>query len=274
MVNNSFSNMAGLSPSQPNMSPIYTSSPSSTTATPTEANGIKLPLKIPEMQAQNGIPGAVHRTPTNLSFGSTSPQSSSATSMDWQDQSGPQDLTVKKGGSQPPSQVSPSSRSSQSSSSYQPTMNGSIADGTTESQRDSPVPDDLKTLQAEVTKGLKRPCEDENCAHAKKLKLLRKNIVRMLSVLTPDLSMDAGLNYDSDQVDELLHEVIYSNMEDIMDESPRKTWLQPLESPRLASLQALFNAWLLDIWCPAIGPMHTTQLLTLVVCWIYSGQCL
>ena len=45
----------------------------------------------------------------------------------------------------------------------------------------------------------------------------------MLSVLTPDLSMDAGLNYDSDQVDELLHEVIYSNMEDIMDDSSRKT---------------------------------------------------
>ncbi len=71
-------------------------------------------------------------------------------------------------------------------------------------------------------KSLKRPCEDDGCTHAKKLHDLRRNIVRMLSVLTPDLSIENGLNYNSDQVDELLHEVIYSNMDD-MDEYSRKT---------------------------------------------------
>lgn len=54
----------------------------------------------------------------------------------------------------------------------------------------------------------------KNCDHAEKLRALRKNIVRMLSVLTPDLGVENTLDYDSDQVDELLHEVIYSNIEE------------------------------------------------------------
>lgn len=54
----------------------------------------------------------------------------------------------------------------------------------------------------------------KNCDHALKLRALRKNIVRMLSVLTPDLGVENTLDYDSDQVDELLHEVIYSNIEE------------------------------------------------------------
>ena len=59
--------------------------------------------------------------------------------------------------------------------------------------------------------GSKHAC-DADCSHAKKLRSLRRNIVRMLSVLTPDIAIESGLDVNTDQVDDLLHEVIYSNM--------------------------------------------------------------
>ena len=74
---------------------------------------------------------------------------------------------------------------------------------------------DLASFQMGLGLMRKRACEDNLCSHATKLRSLRRNIVRMLSVLTPDLSIETGLDCNTDQVDELLHEVIYSNMEDI-----------------------------------------------------------
>lgn len=54
-----------------------------------------------------------------------------------------------------------------------------------------------------------------DCAHAQKLHNLRKNIVRILNVLTPDMSIEDGLDYRTDQVDQLLYDVIYCSMDEI-----------------------------------------------------------
>ena len=65
-------------------------------------------------------------------------------------------------------------------------------------------------------------CDVESCPHANKLRKLRKNIMRMLSVLSPELGVEGVLDYNTDEVDEMLHEVIYSNIEDDQPSS-RKT---------------------------------------------------
>lgn len=54
-----------------------------------------------------------------------------------------------------------------------------------------------------------------NCSSAGKLKLLRLNVVRMLSILVPNLNFEEkGISADSDSVDELLQDVIESNTHD------------------------------------------------------------
>ena len=59
----------------------------------------------------------------------------------------------------------------------------------------------------------KELCGD--CSHAAKLRLLRKNVVRMLSILVPNLNFEEkGISADGDSVDELLHDVIESNMQE------------------------------------------------------------
>lgn len=52
---------------------------------------------------------------------------------------------------------------------------------------------------------------DGDCEHARRLKFLRKNVVRMLSVLTPDLNLERTLKHDTDQVDRLLEDVLSSS---------------------------------------------------------------
>ena len=91
----------------------------------------------------------------------------------------------------------------------------------TDETRSSATPIEIKpSSQSETmnlsTKAIADYCT-AYCQHAKKLRLLRKSVVHMLSVLTPGLNMENGLDYDSDAVDELLHEVIYSNMDDVLD---------------------------------------------------------
>ncbi|ELU10104.1 hypothetical protein CAPTEDRAFT_187265 [Capitella teleta] len=54
------------------------------------------------------------------------------------------------------------------------------------------------------------------CQHLRKLQSLRRNVFRMLSTFTPDLSEENGIQDDGDDVDELLHEVIFSNIDDFM----------------------------------------------------------
>ncbi len=58
-------------------------------------------------------------------------------------------------------------------------------------------------------------CGNGDCTHAQKLHDLRKNIVRILNVLTPDMSIEDGLDYRTDQVDQLLYDVIYCSMDEI-----------------------------------------------------------
>ncbi len=58
-------------------------------------------------------------------------------------------------------------------------------------------------------------CGNGDCTHAQKLQDLRKNIVRILNVLTPDMSIEDGLDYRTDQVDQLLYDVIYCSMDEI-----------------------------------------------------------
>jgi hypothetical protein len=56
-----------------------------------------------------------------------------------------------------------------------------------------------------------------NCSHGSKLKMLRINVVRMLSILVPNLNFEEkGISADSDSVDELLADVIESNTQDDM----------------------------------------------------------
>ncbi|XP_071104644.1 uncharacterized protein [Haliotis cracherodii] len=51
-----------------------------------------------------------------------------------------------------------------------------------------------------------------NCMHGAKLRMLRLNVVRMLSILVPNLNFEEkGISADSDSVDELLQDVIESN---------------------------------------------------------------
>ncbi|KAK3581474.1 hypothetical protein CHS0354_031805 [Potamilus streckersoni] len=54
-----------------------------------------------------------------------------------------------------------------------------------------------------------------NCVHAFKLKMLRMNVVRMLSILVPNLNFEEkGISAEGDSVDELLRDVIESNIHD------------------------------------------------------------
>lgn len=72
----------------------------------------------------------------------------------------------------------------------------------------------------------------EACPHLKKLQQLRRNVFRMLSTFTPDLNKENGISNDGDDVDELLHEVMFSNIDDFMS---AKDWRE----------SSLFEAWLL-----------------------------
>lgn len=57
--------------------------------------------------------------------------------------------------------------------------------------------------------------ECANCVHESKLRTLRLNVVRMLSILVPNLNFEEkGISADGDSVDELLHDVIESNMQE------------------------------------------------------------
>lgn len=52
-----------------------------------------------------------------------------------------------------------------------------------------------------------------NCLHLLKLKMLRMNVVRMLSILVPNLNFEEkGINAEGDSVDDLLRDVIDSNV--------------------------------------------------------------
>jgi hypothetical protein len=54
-----------------------------------------------------------------------------------------------------------------------------------------------------------------NCVHSMKLRMLRMNVVRMLSILVPNLNFEEKwISADGDSVDELLRDVIESNMQD------------------------------------------------------------
>ena len=55
----------------------------------------------------------------------------------------------------------------------------------------------------------------ENCPHEAKLKYLRTNVVKMLGILVPTLNFSAkGINAESEKVDDLLEDVIKSNVDD------------------------------------------------------------
>ncbi|KAK2153984.1 hypothetical protein LSH36_280g03030 [Paralvinella palmiformis] len=82
--------------------------------------------------------------------------------------------------------------------------------------QDTPPPSDEEELVKESNpiKHDKHECNGDNCPHLKKLKDLRRNVFRMLSVFTPDLSVENGISSETEDVDELLYEVIYTNIEE------------------------------------------------------------
>lgn len=57
-------------------------------------------------------------------------------------------------------------------------------------------------------------CKESCCPYLKKLKDLRRNVYRMLCVFTPYLGVADINDYEADSIDEFLHEVIYSKLDD------------------------------------------------------------
>lgn len=57
-------------------------------------------------------------------------------------------------------------------------------------------------------------CKEACCPYLKKLKDLRRNVYRMLCVFTPYLGVANINDYEADSIDEFLHEVIYSKLDD------------------------------------------------------------
>jgi hypothetical protein len=180
--------------------------------------GMKIPLKVPEVPVRN-TNGGVHieeiedtSVPQDLSTKSPATIASDAEPTDF---SSNRDIASPKVNGETESISSPEPAL---------TENGYQTDET----RSSATPIDIKPHHHErepededetmdlSTKEIPAFCSSY-CQHAKKLRLLRKSVVHMLSVLTPGLNMENGLDYDSDAVDELLHEVIYSNMDDVLD---------------------------------------------------------
>jgi uncharacterized C2H2 Zn-finger protein len=196
--NGMFSLQQGMNMMAGHPGPDAVTPPSLSQAQDSPTAAMKIPLKIPDASS------ALYMSHPSPPFQSVAQQAPPTPPQD--DPNAPQDLTTKR------------SPSRELNGTYSP-----VKDSTE-------LPPESPTSAARVVnyvepkrRGLKRPCGDEDhCDHAKKLRELRRNIVRMLSVLTPDLSIENGLNYNSDQVDELLHEVIFSNMEE-GDEFARKT---------------------------------------------------
>ena len=99
-------------------------------------------------------------------------------------------------------------------------MNGSPAPEKSEKSGGDCGAMDLTKRPGSEGSGIKRPNDCAscvNCSHGNKLKCLRLNVVRMLSILVPNLNFEEkGISADSDSVDELLQDVIESNTSDDM----------------------------------------------------------
>ena len=66
-----------------------------------------------------------------------------------------------------------------------------------------------------ILKKVEDPASCLNCLHLRKLKMLRMNVVRMLTILVPNLNFEEkGINAEGDSVDDLLRDVIESNVHD------------------------------------------------------------
>lgn len=70
------------------------------------------------------------------------------------------------------------------------------------------------TCHSEFTEPDVVSCKEACCPYLKKLKDLRRNVYRMLCVFTPYLGVANINDYEADSIDEFLHEVIYSKLDD------------------------------------------------------------
>ena len=52
------------------------------------------------------------------------------------------------------------------------------------------------------------------CQHRQQLMRLRQNVMRMLNVLAPNIGLDKVVDLNTNQIDELLHEVLFGNLEE------------------------------------------------------------
>ena len=208
-----------------------------------DSNGIKIPLKIPEVQSPPSYPPA-----------SASSQMPSAVKTE--DVGLPQDLTTKRPDSREslsPPRLSTGESLNLSSSRSTPVSKEPVRDEEPEDLSNPKLPPMVREssphepLAAEVVPVVPevRPppqptmvktspahghtaeetCNGCDCQHLLQLKTLRRNVFRMLSVFTPDLSRDDSINFETDEVDELLHEVIYSNIDDDCFK-PKNDWMK------------------------------------------------
>ena len=72
----------------------------------------------------------------------------------------------------------------------------------------------LENAVAGTTLSSEHSCAEPSCPYLKKLKDLRRNVYRMLSVFTPYLGIADVQDCEADTIDEFLHEVIYSKLDD------------------------------------------------------------
>ena len=176
------------------------------------AAGMKLPLHTPDLMGD--LPTHMLDTKPKLVSLPTPPLSTPAEETG----SAPQDLTTRRNPPPlekvdlppPPPLINGAGHELSTGTDSEPTLSPQQPhDMTPSPQTDQDDAMDLQTSDQNLD-----DCQPANCLYAQQLRQLRKNVLRMLSVFTPDLSVDNGIDYETDQVDRLLHEVIYSNMED------------------------------------------------------------
>ena len=194
--------------------------------------GIKIPLKIPEIPNPSGSAsffpmdsaslfstGGASIFPTGGSSDSYSPKIRELSSDD--EIAVPEDLSTKKAATAQEKKVvtsmdgkNPLLGAPQDLSNYGKFDEMSASPGREQAsiKRDT----SYEPFHSDVATMTENGCTDATtrCPHRRELRQLRRNILRMLSVFTPELNIENGIDCNSNQVDQLLHEVIYSNDDD------------------------------------------------------------
>ena len=197
--------------------------------------GIKIPLKIPEIPNPSGSASFFPMDTASLfsagTGGSIFPTSGGSDrfspkirELTSDDELAPEDLSTKKTSAEDKKVATemdvekaasqePTPQDLSNYTKYDAAMvANSPYDDHTAISRDLPWPDTCEPL-SDASTMTDKCCADlpAKCPYRRQLRQLRRNILRMLSVFTPELNIENGIDCNSNQVDQLLHEVINSN---------------------------------------------------------------